>query len=133
MSNYTEIAQAIAPLWASFIERIEFDILNLRMSLHLVAYESNTIEKHSMIFDGVSSFFFVNGEGESRFNTEQWENAELSEIHYFDPPQDSIKHTSNKAGTPQFMAEPRFYLEIWSSVLMIEAKVITVDGTSYVL
>jgi hypothetical protein len=133
MNTDNQINIAIGFLWASFIENINFDLWNLQISFDLLIYEADNARKHKLVFDSVSSFFFVNGEGDTRFNGHQWENAELSEIHYFKTPMDHIKHKSDKVGTPQFATEPNFYIEIWDTVLMIEAKAIVVDNIKYVV
>jgi hypothetical protein len=132
MNTQNRISDAVNSLWASFIEKIGFDICNLRIQFNLVFRRTEEIEKHELIFEGVSSFFFVNGEGDRRFNTSQWENAELSEIYYFEKPSDLIRHTNDKPNMPQYISEPNFYLEIWGAVFMIEAKAIILDGSRYI-
>lgn len=132
MNKENRISKALDPLWASFIEKVDIDILNLRITFDLVLYFSdNAIQRHKLVFDNVSSYFFVNGEGDARYNTEKWDNAELSEIYYFERSQDHILHKNDKEGTPNYVSNPNFHLEIWGAAFMIEAKTITVDGIQY--
>ena len=84
-----------------------------------------------MIFEGVSAFFFANGAGDARFKTQSWERAELSEAHFYNTPPHHLKHLDDKKGRPSYEAHPNFYLEIWSTAFLIEAKGITIDETTY--
>jgi hypothetical protein len=132
MSRQNEISDAINSLWAGYIEKIVFDICNFQIQLKIIIYKTDGPEEHVLIFEGVSSFFFANQVGDNRFNIDPWEKAELSEIYYFEKPCNLVEHNSDKPGTLQYFSEPNFYLEIWSSAFMIEAKAITLDGIRHI-
>jgi hypothetical protein len=130
--NSTKLEEAIGNLWASYIDNIDIDLPNMKISFALVFNLSNQYTiKHSLVFEGVSSFFFVNGEGDARLKLDRWENAELSEIYYFKKSRDHIFHKHDKNGTPQYVAHPNFHLEIWSTAFLIEAKNVIVDEIRY--
>jgi hypothetical protein len=122
----------IGDFWASLIEKINIDVCDHKIFLDLASYnDGKEWIKHQIIFEGVTAFFFVNGLNEKRFITQTWENAEISEFHYFENPEDQISYCSGKSGIPKYEANINFYIEIWSSLFLIEAKTIIIDGVRY--
>ena len=132
MKERSNIDNALRMVYAGYIE--EFRVNLLQHQLFLTVAQDRTghaPDYHQLVFDGVSSFFFIQGEGERRFNLLEWERAELSEVYYFHEPNDHIRYTTDKEGRPQYEAHPNFYLEIWTSPLLVEAKAIVLDGMRY--
>ncbi|MEN6293937.1 MAG: hypothetical protein ABFD07_18210 [Methanobacterium sp.] len=126
-----DIDYIIGQFEASFIKKIDFDIFYRKISIDLVIYKGEIIEKHCIVFENVSAFFFENNTTERRFNVLPWENAMISEIHYFEKPEDRIIYHSDKPDFPEYIANVNYFIEIWSSLFLIEAKSIVVDGIKY--
>lgn len=72
----------IGKLWSGKIEQLIFDLPNHRISMTFkLYYEVPSI--HKMAFEEVSGFHFFSISTNLPFNSDAWENSELSEIHYF--------------------------------------------------
>ncbi len=130
--NPDDIENALGNLWASFVENIAIDVCRSRITIDLAFYYTGKQpEKHQIVFEEVSAFFFVDEVTRRRSNVVPWENAELSEAHFFYPARDHIVHRNDKKGTHNYSSEPNFYLELWSAPFLIEAKCVNIDGTEY--
>jgi hypothetical protein len=125
------INEVLGKFWGCYIIGINVDIKKLTLLFEINRYEKDGVSKHTIEFCQVSSFFFVNGQGEARLRTEGWENVELSEIYYNEKPKDHINHTHDKVGTPKYYADYNFSLELWSALFLVEAKSAIIDGTIY--
>lgn len=130
MSN-EQLDYELGKFWGSYINSFTVDFCTLELLLGLDIHQNNSTTRHTIVFQHVSAFFFVNGKGEKRLETGQWASAELSEIYYNKHPIDHVFHKHDKTGTPQYSADFNFYLEIWSTVLLIEAKTVIIDGVVY--
>jgi hypothetical protein len=126
-----EINNALGEFWGSTITDLRMDIKKLMMTLDIAIATKRCMSTHVIEFEQVSAFFFVNGDGDKRLITESWDNVELSEIYYNEHPQDHLQHHHDKVGTPKYYAECNFSLELWSALLLIEAKSVVIDGTRY--
>jgi hypothetical protein len=132
MDERSNIDNALRRVYAGYIEEFRVNLLQHQLSLTVAQYRTGYApDYHQLVFDGVSAFLFVEGEGEWRFNLVEWERAEISEVYYFHEPNDHVRYTQDKKGRPQYEAHPNFYLEIWSSPLLVEAKAIILDGIRY--
>jgi hypothetical protein len=132
MVDERSITSALNHFWASIIEKFEINPFLYQISIDLKIFSSESIsENHNVVFKGVSSFCFINDKGEERFKMPEWENTELSEIYFSNQPTDHITYQDEKIDTRHFSADPNFYLEMWSSVFLIEAKEIVIDSVHY--
>jgi hypothetical protein len=114
----------------SLIENIIFDIFKHSLTINIKVFEN---QKHKLLFEGVSAFFFANDIKNRRFNITDWENAELSEIHYITTMDDLITYKNEIEGFPEYEASANFFIEIWNSIFLIEAKVINIDDEKYIV
>jgi hypothetical protein len=114
-------------LWSGIITNFNFDLCAHTLSFD-VTLERTGRRKHKVVFEGVSSFYFVSGLGERRFEMDKWDYAELSEIYYNASPTDKIAHTRTTAEyVTQDQSCANFIIEIWSSTLFVEAESIKID------
>ncbi len=114
------------------IEKIDFDYFLHKISINIKTDSGDGVyEQHFMIFEDVSAYFYEYDVFERRLNVQQWKVAEISEIHYYSNPEDMISFLCRKPGFPLYQAFVNFYIEIWNSVLLIEAKTINIDGIQY--
>jgi len=131
-----EIQSALLKLWSSGLEKIDMDIHGLQLSIDLITGSPKDMAKtpHRVVFEGVSAFFFSNGEGEDRFTTEKRNWVEMTELDYYGRDRGDQMHLSyyfDKPNTPGYSANPNFYLEMWGSILVVEAKEVIIDGIRY--
>jgi hypothetical protein len=116
---------------ASYIRNFRVDLFNKKIILDITVYEVNKEENHKIIFQDVSVFYFSNGSGEQRFNTEKWDLMELSDIGYYKPSKDHINYINDTHGTLPHTSNPNFNLDIWGTVFLIEAKEVIIDDKVY--
>jgi hypothetical protein len=129
----TDIDDVIGQFEAGYINKIDFDIFSHTISIDVDIFLNETDkEPHKLIFEGVSAFFFDNGAHERRFQLLPWEKAEISEIHYYKKSENRISFNSEKPDFPSYVANVNYYIEIWSSLFLIEAKAVLVDGKRFI-
>lgn len=63
------------PLWASILDRVEIDLLNLRARLDLHIASKTSPSSHSLHFESISDFRWFSE------IPEPWNYAEITEIH----------------------------------------------------
>ncbi|CAG0928115.1 hypothetical protein TFLX_00750 [Thermoflexales bacterium] len=118
-------------LWASTLERLAVDLCAHSISMDIIVKAKN--DKHyQVIFEGVSSLYFVSGEGDARFDEPPWDYAEISEFYYQAEGINQIayQHLTKKM-MPQYRSSANFVLELWSSALFIEAKSVVINGERF--
>ena len=134
MTEYS-IENALKHFEASGLESINLDFQSSKLSINLsVSPLIDPVRHPQIIFEGVSAFFFCNGEGEQRFMTDKGNWIELVELLYYGRENNHQMHISyrfDKPGTAEYSATPNFYLEMWDGVFVIEAKEIIIDGVKY--
>ena len=122
-------------LWETVINKLDIDILRDTISLDITLQDGGEISDHSLIFEKVSSYFYVKGFGGRRFQFypfEEGEYLELSALYYHDKPIEFVGVVSpTEEWANQCTATANFVLEIWGRILFIEAKEVTIDGTKY--
>jgi hypothetical protein len=128
MQDGQELGSYLDALWGSIIDRFDVDICSHALSFGIRANDRNIWTDHKLVFEGVSSFYFVGGSGVSRFQGQEWDHAELSEIYYDETAVEQIihRHLTDRA-VEEDCSSANFVLEIWSSVLFIEAKTVVID------
>jgi hypothetical protein len=123
--------QVLGSFEASYIQKLDVDLLNKKISLTVLRYNNENPENHAIVFRGVSAFYFSNGSGDLRFNTEPWELIELSGIGYYQPSRDHITCINDTPGTLPRNSDPNFNLDIWGTVFLIEAKEVVIDDVIF--
>jgi hypothetical protein len=126
-----EIDRILGKLWESTITSFQFDFSLHQLKLELVAIEGGKQSKYAVIFGGVSAFFFVNGQGEKRFDLSDWNYAELSEIYHFDHKEIQVNTITTEKGFYPHSVTPNIFIESWSSNLFIEAKSVSINDDYY--
>lgn len=129
--NSSDIDTILGQFEGSYIHKIDIDLFCHTISISVKNIESKSVEYHQMIFEDVAAFYFQNNVTSRRTNLEKWENAEISEIHYYEKSENLIQFISEKPNFPDYSAKINFYLEIWVSLLLIEAKSIVIDGKRF--
>lgn len=119
--------------WASKINNFNINLNEMSISISIEINETDIVSNHTLVFDGVVSFFYKNNDLLKQKPPFSWEYAELSEIYFLPKGSHTIKHHQVKGEAPQYSANPNFFLEIWSSALFIDAKRLTIDGKPYEL
>jgi hypothetical protein len=120
------------------ITDIHFDLLKNKISIETNSLQENgDVYSYIIVFEKVSAFLFVEGPGESRFKIEKHEIGEYLELS-------SIGFYKNGIGQTQFKSKyekwienyktsMNFGLEIWNSMLLIEAGVININDKKFVV
>jgi hypothetical protein len=127
--NSIDLETELANLWASIIRGLNIDLCKHCLSLDLAKYKTDDIDETvTLVFTGVSAFYFVNDSGQKRLITNDWEKAEISEMHYLNDGLDKVAYKNSKLNMPSVEANVNFYIEIWSSLLLIEAKAVEING-----
>ncbi|HKZ53979.1 MAG TPA: hypothetical protein VJ123_00750 [Anaerolineales bacterium] len=125
------LADSLNRLWDGTIEEFDIDLCSHIISMLISVNYGGEESPHKVVFENVASFYYVAEDGTFRFDSPTWERAELTEIVFADGT-DSIRHTSKQSRkVPEYTTSANFVLGIWSSVLFIEAKSITIDGKRF--
>ena len=130
-----ELIKTINLLWAGTIKKIEFILLKHSVSLEIEVIENENVFKYEMTFEGVSSYFYSNNEGDKRLQIESYDEGdylELTSIHYIQEGIGNIIIESQREKwTKNWYASANFVLEIWSSYLFIEATSLSVNEKKF--
>lgn len=131
----SELIETLNLLWAGTIKRIDFNLLKHSISLEIEVIENISAFKYEVTFEGVSSYFFSNNEGDERLKINTYDEGdylELTSIHYVkEGIGDIIIESQREKWTKNWYASANFVLEIWSSQLLIEAKSLSVNGRKF--
>ena len=93
------------------------------------------VSHYELTFIEVSAHYFIKNSGENRRNDFQYDEGddlELTSIDYFAKGigNIAIKSKTNR-WVNQYFSSANFALEIWSSMLFIEAKKVTIIGVVF--
>ena len=118
-------------LWASVIEGFSVDLCAHTISMDIRTKQDDNVE-YRVVFGGVSSFYFVGGESDERFNRPPWDYAELSEVYFYSQDVHRISHRfAQKPGFAQYGSSANFVLEMWSSCLFVEASSVVINDSRF--
>lgn len=126
-----KIDEILGKLWESTIISFQFDFSLHQLKLELFAVVSGKQSTYTVIFSGITAFFFVNDKGERRFDISPWNYAELSEIYHIDHSEVQIHAITTEKGFYPHSVNPNIFIESWSSNLFLEAKSVSINGDSY--
>lgn len=119
-------------LWAGVIEEFEISPLNHTITLTIKSTEYGIEKKFNIVFGEVSAYFFVENNGDKRFNLLSYDEEdylELTSIEYYEDGVGKVMiESSTSRWTDQYFSSANFVLEIWSSVLFIEANTVGING-----
>jgi hypothetical protein len=113
-------------LWYNVIDDIKVDVFNHRIIFNTRARKDETIIFNQITLEEVSSFYFVEGIDKDRFNLLELEEGDFLELTSIDYHPKGIGLIAIKSKTEdwvqQYISNSNFSIEIWSSMLFVEAK-----------
>lgn len=130
-----ELIKNINSLWAGKIKSMEFPLLKHTIFLEIEVIEDGRDLSFNVLFEGVSSYFYLNDEGSERLKIDPYEETdylELTSIHYI---REGIGHigieSQTESWTNNWFASANFVLEMWNAYLFIEAKSLSINGIKF--
>lgn len=133
--DFNQLEEELNALWDGIIEKMDFDILGHTIRLNTKAViDDKTTKRYTIVFSGVSSFYFIENTGTERFNLSQpspGDFLELSMVVYYKKGVGKIGINPDKTWTEQWHSSANFALELWSSILFIEAHSVTINHRTF--
>jgi hypothetical protein len=117
------------------ITEINFDILKNRIKISL-DFSNGINEKNTeLVFEHVSSFYFVNNTEEQRKNFVMFENGDYLELTSIDIVEgyNTIEPKANEKWIEQYKTSINISIEIWNRVLFIESSQVIVGDKEFIL
>ncbi|WP_251272849.1 hypothetical protein [Domibacillus indicus] len=131
----TCLQDCLNDLWANVIQKMDIDVFNHTITFQTKEIEHETIRNHQLRFEQVSSFYFLEGAGKERFRvleTEEDSYLELTSIYYYPEGIGSISiQSETEEWAEQYSSNSNFSLEIWSSILFVEAKRVVINHSVF--
>ena len=133
MTEHDLIQSEINRLWAGIIKKFDVDLTRMAITMEIDIIDSGKSESHKLRFEQIRAFFFNN----LRYleQQEEWKYIELSEIHYYPKTlQDTdllIYRPLSKLKREESMVKPNFVLIIWSTELLIQSSVLSIDNNTF--
>lgn len=123
-------------LWAGVIQHLNFDILQHTITFHIQTIDNDDVDHFILTFKGVSSYYFVEDSEEKRLHPiDPDEDAylELTSIDYYENGvgQISIQSSSENNWVNNYFSSANFVLELWNSMLFIEAQIVTINDETF--
>lgn len=131
----SDIQEKFNELWASKITNIDFDILSNNISVDIEILDSGKTSKHTIEFQEVASYFFVNNTGDKRkefVESERGDFLELTSVNIIEY-NSEIKPKSQEKWLEQYYSQANIVIEIWSRLLLIEARHVLINSELYKL
>jgi hypothetical protein len=129
------IQKNLDDLSASIITDYTVDILRHLIKFDLKVVENGEKKDFVLKFLGVSSFYFVADSGNRRLNLidpDEGDYMEISTITYFEFGVGKLNITSkSETWVKQYNSSANFALELWSSLLLIEANSVVINGKRF--
>lgn len=122
-------------LWANVIEEMNIDVFNHSITIATKVIDNGKTTNNQLTFEEVSSFYFIEGTGDERFNLlapEEDSYLELTSIDYHPKGVGVISVKSKSENwVKQYISNSNFSIEIRSSMLFVEAKRLVINGKSF--
>ncbi|KIV56421.1 hypothetical protein AM501_09705 [Aneurinibacillus migulanus] len=122
-------------LWASVLDSFSIDVLTHTIILNANVIDDDKCVTYKVIFKGVSAFYFLEDYGEKRLNPPEPDNGDYTEITSIDYYPNGIGTISIKSSSEswvnQYFSSANFTLELWNSMLLIEARSITINDYEF--
>lgn len=118
------------------ILKYKYDIFKKEISIDLRDISDNKMINHSLVFHEVSSCYFVSAWEESRFMMrypDEEDYLELTSIEILSGSLNISVHNENEGLVKQLKNCGNISLEIWSRILIIEAKRVSIDNIEFEL
>lgn len=122
-----EIQESLNNLWGTVVKDIQVDLLNDALIFDIEIHGDDRIDLQTLKFIDVSAFYYVKDSLENRFRFYDREKVfylEMTTIdHLVEKKSDFlIKSASNAEWSGQYKTDANIVIEIWESVLFIEAR-----------
>lgn len=114
-------------LWGTVITDVQVNLLNDTLTIQLEIHENGRINFQTLKFIDVSAFYYAKDNLENRFNFYDREKVYYLELTTIDQVENKksefqIKSTSDNEWSAQYKTDANIVIEIWESVLFIEAR-----------
>ncbi|RLQ92811.1 hypothetical protein [Planomicrobium sp. Y74] len=125
-------------LWGTVITDLQVDLLNDSLFIKLEIHENSRIDFQTLKFIDVSAFYYVKDNLDNRFNFYDREKAyylELTSINHVENKNYDfqIKSNSDTEWSEHYKTDANIVIEIWDSVIFIEARSIQVGNQVFEL
>lgn len=119
-------------LWNAYITDIQMDVLNDTLTFKLKSLKDGIVQSRELTFVDVSAYYYVKDSLSYRFNfydREKIEYLELTSIEYLEKgsAQMYMHVKEEQEWSKSYSSEANIVMEIWESVLLIEARKIRLD------
>lgn len=122
-------------LWASVLDSFNIDVLTHTIILNADVIDDDKCVTYKVVFKGVSAFYFLEDSGEKRLNPPKPDNGDYTEITSIDYYPNGIGTISIKSSSEswvnQYFSSANFALELWNSMLLIEARSVTINDYEF--
>ncbi|CAM3418860.1 MULTISPECIES: YxiG family protein [Paenibacillus] len=127
MANLEELTSL---LWSCEITSYKFNFEDHSISLEIKRVFNNETTVFDVKLNEVCSFSWVNGMGDDRKKLYDWEYLDLVS---FDTINDTKIHIMGDSFLNQYSQAPNICLEIGNSVLLVEAKYLSINNERFEL
>lgn len=131
--NSINIQSILDDLWGATILETHIDLLNDSIKFTLQVIDNGVIKDYKLVLIEVSSFYYVKDDEKRRFafyDREKVDYLELTTIYYEDPNLSEVKLSlqNEKEWSSKYSAGVNIIIEIWDSILLVEAKQFSLNG-----
>lgn len=113
------------------------DILNHSIKFDLKVINNGEGTFNTLQFDGVASYYFVEDSGEKRLYPIEPDTGDYTEVTTVQYYRDGIGRigisSKSQSWVQQYFSSANFVLELWNSILLIEANAIIINDKRYEL
>ncbi|MEI4804098.1 hypothetical protein WAZ07_23390 [Bacillus sp. FJAT-51639] len=127
-----DIQSILDDLWGAKIIDTHINLLNNNIQFILQVIDNRVIKDVKMVFIDVSSFYYVKDDENLRFefyDREKMDFLELTTIYYQDPNLSEVKFNlqNEKEWSSQYSTGINIIMEIWDSILLVEARKLSLN------
>ncbi|HDR7316026.1 YxiG family protein [Bacillus toyonensis] len=131
--NSINIQSILDNLWGATILETHIDLLNDSIKFTLQVIDNGVIKDYKLVSIEVSSFYYVKDDEKRRFafyDREKVDYLELTTIYYEDPNLSEVKLSlqNEKEWSSKYSTGVNIIIEIWDSILLVEAKQFSLNG-----
>lgn len=131
--NSINIQSILDDLWGATILETHIDLLNDNIKFTLQVIDNGVIKDYKLVLIEVSSFYYIKDDEKRRFafyDREKVDYLELTTIYYEDPNLSEVKLSlqNEKEWSSKYSTGVNIIIEIWDSILLVEAKQFSLNG-----
>ncbi|MBJ8099126.1 hypothetical protein JDS98_13655 [Bacillus cereus group sp. N11] len=131
--NSINIQSILDNLWGATVLETHIDLLNDSIKFTLQVIDNGVIKDYKLVLIEVSSFYYVKDDEKRRFafyDREKVDYLELTTIYYEDPNLSEVKLSlqNEKEWSSKYSTGVNIIIEIWDSILLVEAKQFSLNG-----